>query len=351
MVTDMRSNQMLWLVAVLGAACSSKGAQDSGTDSVPADVVWAGWNHTWTTLSHRVSFIRAILEPDEGMALGIRGGDWSTGESWSDEANYRMQLQRVRGGGLQFVHGETSLTVGPEGLASATAEAEISGAQVAVVLRGFEIETDVPQGADYPSDYDPALGYTSRGFGFSVGAPTVEGDLATFEVSAHVAWGPRDRADMNAAMLEAETGVRVAWTAISYSGTETRQTLSDGIDLTHTPPNSPQTGVALSTGLEGGPGIAGITRFVLGVRDQDGADGGDYLRSFGAEILLGEAGAAPALISTEVTTTSLIELGTMHFAPEIDLVWIAPDAEDLTVEAISREGTHPVGPVDIDPDA
>ena len=62
----------------------------------------------------------------------------------------------------------------------------------------FEIDTDVPLAdspdADVP-DYDPALGFTSRGFGMAIG----EGDEG-WEATATVRWGPRDRADMNAAI-------------------------------------------------------------------------------------------------------------------------------------------------------
>ena len=177
------------------------------------------------------------------------------------------------------------------------------------MLRGFEIETDAAQPADYP-DYDPALGYTSRGFGMGLSAVDQESGTPAFDVHAQVRWGPRDRDDMNAAMRVAQTEVRVAWTAIGYSGTASHSSLTDAVDLNHTPPWSEQSGLSLETSLTGGPGIAGITSFDLGVSDQDGGDGGDYLRSFGVELDLAEDASAPQSVQTEVLTTSAIELGT-----------------------------------------
>ena len=91
--------------------------------------------------------------------------------------------------------------------------------------------------------------------------------------------------------------------------------MDDAVDLTHAPPYSTQAGLQLSTGLDGGPGIAGITHFDLDLRDQDGGEGGDYLRSFGVEAQI-DGGMAPSQVLAEVTTSSVIELGTMHFAPE-----------------------------------
>ena len=347
MLRTMHRRRLGWLALGLGLGCWGK--EDTGSAAeATQDVVWAGWNHTWEKLSHRVSLIRAIAEPDGRFSTGIRGGDWSTGDAWADEAAYRMQLQRVSGRGLQIVHGETLLTVGPDGTATEEATAEISADTVAVVLRGFEIETDVAQGAAYPDDYDPVLGYTSRGFGFSVGEPTVHGEDITFEVGAQVRWGPRDREDMNRAMEAAQTRVWVAWTAIGHPGTQSRIRMDDAVDLTHAPPYSTQAGLQLSTGLDGGPGIVGITHFDLGLGDQDGGEGGDYLRSFGVEVQV-DGGMAPSQVLAEITTSSVIELGTMHFAPEVDLIWITPDVADLKVEVVIYEGTHGVGEFEIDP--
>jgi hypothetical protein len=336
----------LLILSSLTVGCASEPKTGS---TAPEHYVWAGWNHTWEKLSHRVSFIQAIATPEGGLEMGIRGGDWSTGDLWADEVAYRMHLQRISGGDIEIVHGETELTLGPDGLTSTDETLSLSTDAIHVVLRGFEIDTDTDQVDDYP-DYDPALGYTSRGFAMAVGPVDQGSGDATFTVEAQARWGPRDRDDMNAAMQVAQTQVRIAWTAIGHSGTVQTTTAADGVDLNHAPPYSEQSGLTLPTGFSGGPGIAGITGFDLGVSDQDGGDGGDYLRSFGVEFDLPENAQAPETLLTEVTTTSAIELGTMHFAPKIDMIWIDPEDDSFEVQPVFRDGTHPVGMFEIAPE-
>ena len=172
------------VLSLLTSACVGPRIDEEPTPAL----VWSGWNHTWSMLSHRVSRIRTVLEPDETLSLGIVGGDWSTGESFSDDVTYRMHYQRITGPGLLVEHGETPIEVGPDGHATATASTTLTAPDL-VVLRGFDINTDAEQPDGYPDNYDPAHGYTSRGFGFSVGAP-VNG---SFEVSATLRWAPQDR--------------------------------------------------------------------------------------------------------------------------------------------------------------
>ena len=148
--------------------------------------VWSGWNHQWGLLSHRVSLVRVRAGDDGSAESGILGGDWSTGESWSDDVNVRIHQQAVQAPDLVVTTGEISFTVGPDGEASAPIPDAVGEF---VVLQGFEIDTDVPLAdspdADVP-DYDPALGFTSRGFGMAIG----EGDESGWEATATVRWGP-----------------------------------------------------------------------------------------------------------------------------------------------------------------
>ena len=319
MMRTMARNMSAWLLLSLALGCSAE-----KTEALPKHHVWAGWNHSWSKLCHRVSFIRAIATAEGGLELGIRGGDWSTGDTWADDTAYRMHLQEVSASDLYVTHGETMMTVGPDGITTQEEEAEVQGDAFAVVLRGFEIETDIEQDIDYP-DYDPALGYTSRGFGMSVGNTDRDGDTVAFDVTAQVRWGPRDRDDMNEAMLQANTGVRVAWTVIGYSGDLSTASATDGIDLLHDPPYSEQSGLSMPVDLPTAPGLIGIAGFDLQVRDQDGGDGGDYLRSFGVEAPLSDGSHAPEEVLAEVTTTSAVELGEMHFSPTVDLLWLHID--------------------------
>jgi len=314
----------------------SASTDDTGSADTETFTVWSGWNHSWALLSHRISLVRVKAGEGGSAESGILGGDWSTGESWSDDVNYRIHQQDVTSSTLTVLHGETSFTVGPEGSATASSLLELDDADV-VVLRGFEIDTDLPQSDDYPTDYDPALGYTSRGFGMAVSL-----DESQVIASSTILWGPRDRADVNSAVPHAQTGVTVYWTAISGLDSKTESRFSDGQELAHTPPNSPQEG--MSEPLDwSGMGIAAMTSIQLRITDVDGGDGGDYLRSFGAEIPPSESGEAPSEFSAEILNTSIIELAHMRMDYEVDAIWIPLDPEKNTIMGHTVEGIHPIG--------
>jgi hypothetical protein len=325
------------LTSLLAFGCSAK--NDRTADSQTNDetfTVWSGWNHTWTMLSHRISLIRVKAGDINSAESGILGGDWSTGESWSDDVDYRIHQQIVTSSTIQAEQGETVLTVGPDGSASATSTTTLSDARL-VVLRGFEINTDVAQSDSYPEDYDPALGYTSAGFGINA---TLSGDQVT--VTASVDWGPRDRADVNAAIPHADTGVTVYWTALSGIESVTTSRFEGGQELAHTPPNSPQEGLVEALDWSG-TGIAALSGFELAISDVDGGDGGDYLRSFGAEIPPTETGEAPSEIAAEILNTSFIELAHMRMDFEVDAFWIPTTAGDTTIVGQSLTGNHAIG--------
>ena len=193
--------------------------------------IWSGWNQRWDMLSHRVSLLGAVMEADGSGTVHLIGGDYSTGANLEDNGLSRIRDWTVTDTDLAVVHGSTELTIGPEEVGSHTES--ISAPEVAaldthvVVLRGFSLDTDVAQTDDYPLDlYDPALGYTSRGFAFGVEAePDLSGDTLSFEVRGTVRWGeagiddPIDRSDMNAAIPHATALLTVHWTLIGLSGT------------------------------------------------------------------------------------------------------------------------------------
>jgi hypothetical protein len=327
------------LITLLAFGCSHK-AEDSGAAveiTGPTHTVWGGWNHSWEMLSHRVSLIE--VRPGEGTTAssGILGGDWSTGDTWSDEVNHTIHQQHVTGNQLELESGSVTLSVPAEGSATTLASLELSEPDL-VILQGFTINTDTPQSEEYPDDYDPALGYTSRGFGFSV-ALTDSGDVT---VTANVRWGPRDRDDMNRALEAATTEVTVHYAAL-YGVEESKHAHYSGAqDLAHDPPNSEQ--ASLTEDLTwSGFGVAAIQSFNLLLHDTDGGPGGDYLRSFGVEIPPGESGQAPETLETEILTSSVLELGTMSMQAEADLVWIPLSPEHNAIQGVTVEGTHPVG--------
>jgi hypothetical protein len=324
-----------WIIALFSLACSKTPASDLADAEPEVDTIWSGWNHTWSALSHRVSVVAVRAGSGETAESGILGGDWSTGESWSDDVGYRIHQQDIETSQLTINQGQTELMVGPDGTVSGLSG--IEGSPDLVVLQGFEINTDVPQSADYPDDYDPALGYTSRGFGMSV--TLVDGQV---EATADVRWGPRDRSDVNGALPHAQTGVTVYWATISGVSETERVTYSATQGLAHEPPNSPQEGMSEPLPWSG-HGISAISAFDLSLYDTNGDAGGDYLRSFGAEIAPAGDGSAPAEVAGEILTTSFIELGEMSMDVTVDALWLPLDPDLNQVRGHTIEGIHPIG--------
>ncbi len=321
----------------------------TGCRAPEAFVVWQGFNYRWSELSHRVSLVRAWLEPDGGLSMGLVGGSWSTGAEFTDDAAFRMRWAALSSDQLYAVHGETELLVGPEGFAeqevTLDAEGLLSWPDHVVLLRGFWLDTDVAQSADYPGDYDPALGYTSRGFGVALGTPRVEGDTLRFTASARADWGPSgegdpaDRSDMNGAAPYATTGMTIAWTALGFKGPSTRSLLGADSPLEHDPPYSDQGPVSAEITPSSDYNLNGIAGFDLRIEPQDGGGEGEYLRSFGAELVQDDRGGGEVL--AEVTTSSIIELVPMQAAAEVLLVRARLRGAEPQLR--SEEGTHPVG--------
>ena len=325
-------------IPVLAFACSkAPSTGDTAQTDMPVHTLWSGWNHTWGLLSHRLSLIHIKAIDGTTASSGIMGGDWSTGEQWSDDVNYRVHQQRIAGEQLRVEHGETRLMVGPEGSATAVSRLSALDSATLVVLQGFEIDTDVAQNGDYPDDYDPALGYTSRGFGVTVALE--DGQV---KAQASVRWGPRDRPDVNSAVPFALTGVTVYWTAIDGAEGVTSSTYVANQDLAHAPPNSPQAGMSEPLAWSG-TGVAAIQGFDLSLTDTDGGAGGDYLRSFGAEIRPSADGTPPENIGGEILTSAPIELGEMTMGLKIEALWITLDPDLNTITGDTIEGVHPVG--------
>lgn len=331
---------MLRLVCLFAFAvgCSKDGPDTAETAPItgPTHTIWSGWNHTWDMLSHRVSVIDVRPGPSGEATSGILGGDWSTGDTWSDDVNHRVHQQHVTGSELRAEAGSITLLVPPGGVTT-TVPVELEDAQT-VVINGFTINTDTKQIADYPSDYDPALGYTSRGF--AIGAHLTEG--GDVELTVDVRWGPRDRDPMNRALAVAQTDVTVDYMVLAASTAIQTATFSAAQDLQHDPPYSDQSGITQALSWSG-YGVAGITSFALFLDETDGGDGGDYLRSFGVEMAPMPEGAPPEHVAGEILTSSALELATMSMSAEAGLVWVPLDPSESHIEGETIAGTHPVG--------
>lgn len=349
MLSSTRST--LLVAALLAAGCDNE---------VRSGHIYAGSSYDWDQLSHRLALARTVMNEDGSAELGMIGGDWSTGGSFSDFPYYRIRTQSVTAKGFAVVHGETTFTLaGTDG--EATQSVTVTDATVAgmrdqiVVLRGYEIDTDVTQSdPSYPTaTYDPALGYTSRGFGFRLGEASTDGDDVSFDVTAALRWGPLDREDMNEAIPYAETSVTVAWTVIGFKGSHEVVSLGASEELDWEPPYSEHDPFgegdldfpASEEALE----IVGLQSFDLGLEAQSGTGTeeasvteGAYLRRWGFEVVQGDNGA-PSYAIGQITNSSVSEeIGVVAtVSADVARIWLKD--KDATIDISVLEGSHDVG--------
>ncbi len=131
----------------------------------------------WERLNHRVSTWSVGTAPGDCRADTLEithiGGDFSTGEIGSDAPFVKFGWQPVETtpremGGARF---SIEATVGPEGRASGVKTVQRADVNllrypvVVALIDGLHFTTDVEQVDEYPERYNPAHGYTMRGFG------------------------------------------------------------------------------------------------------------------------------------------------------------------------------------------
>jgi hypothetical protein len=201
-----------------------------------------------------------------------------------DRPNVRVAVDRWESSRLSSAEGSIVVEIPPHdptmpALHSATATATLSAPELAgadtliAYIRGYRIDTDLYDTAPEFEDripYDPAFGYTTQGVGIQLGEPSVSGDDVTFSVSARNSLGLADRADMNEAMAEATTWVRVDYVVVGAFGRsaaargDAEYTLSYptfGMDTehAHAAPAAQAVTVAGAAGLA--QGMLGLTGF------------------------------------------------------------------------------------------
>ncbi len=349
-------------IVLFAAGCS--GNKDTGDSPPETAYVLSGFNHTWDKLSHRVSLAEVAIDADGEITSGIIGGDFSTGDVASDFVDVRVSQSKITGEGVYIGHGVVDVVVGPDGAFSETVTLEVPGiskaGMVTAAFGGFRIATDTAQGSDYPSDYDPALGYTTKGFGFAVGEPSLSGDTATLTVSGEVRWAltnndtdPADRSDMNGAIPFAQTEVSLHYTVIGVDGSMETASGTGSVDYpngfySEQPPLSEaDLGISLASDGTGFPVIRSFDLLLEDLHPDDGSvtEFGDYIRSYGIEL----AAASTVGVSTEVTNSSVIEIATIRFTPTAEVGWVQLSG-DASVETIAADGAHEIGTVTFSPD-
>jgi len=288
--------------------------------------VFAGFDVEWDALSHRVSRLE-VANGEDGPEMAVVGGDWSTGEQFSDFLKYRFSSLDIRDARAGFAQVRIPFRIEPRGLddegeyaqpgtAEGLGEVEIfavgSWPEYTAVVQGFGIRTDVQQSASFPTDYDPGHGYALGRLSLAV-SDVVRGEEAlsvgaslTFE-PAPTGEGLLDRPAMDASIpLAAFEG----WVDVGIIGHE-RAGTSIPLDTkgTHpySPPYSPQEAVEMPLNL--GSGRIGFWQSLHFEVNPGGH--GDYIRAIGAEMVGHEEVEGVRL---NLTNSSAFELGALTYS-------------------------------------
>ena len=296
--------------------------------------LWSGFHYEWETLSHRLSLHQAHLHEDGSMTMGMIGGDWSTGELFSDLPGFHMYQQQISDPDLSLIYGETTIVLDADQPQEITIDLEPG--VVGVALQGFRINTDIVQSEDYPQDYNPAHGYTASGY--TIG---LEPDLDNLQanVFAQVDWGPQDRDNMNAAMLLAKSEMTVYWSQIKGATVPVSYHLELSETHEYDPPYSEHS--TISQDIEHDvDSVIGLRSFSLSIPDQEGSDMGSYWRRMGVTILPNENGSS---VTVDASNSSIIEEIPVELVADITIDVYALTHPDSTIEYLSSSAQHEIG--------
>lgn len=221
---------------LLAAACNDK--DDKGPAPV---VVTTELTVSWDFYPHRLSVLELALEPSSGASGGelhaqCDGGDFGI----LDTPRARYGFSVWRSSRLRAVPGSVELEITPSSQVNGepfSAEQEVrvpagpleTAGALAAFVRGYRISTDeyeVPPPFETDPDlpYDPAYGYTTSGVGISLGTPQMLGDEIALTVRARNSLALSDRGDMNAAIPQATTWMRVDFVLVGAAGANVQAT-------------------------------------------------------------------------------------------------------------------------------
>lgn len=218
------------LVVVIGFAASSISCP-SGGDPVPAPlsygVVVSGIESDWQFIPHRLSEMKATLLPpaaEKGWKMVAQDAGGSFGAV--DKPFIAIDYSAFSGAGWHVIHGEKEIEIA-EGTSSKTVSVEAAGSaaseKAVMILRGFYLSTDKYETPpSWFDSYDPALGYTSAGFGIRLHDLVDTADSVKFSITANNRLAPCDRDDatkgddMNGSIPKAKTWVTVLYSVFYF---------------------------------------------------------------------------------------------------------------------------------------
>jgi len=223
---------MRWLIAGTALLWSLGCQTPDGDTELTADplacssfVVPHQFGFEWTLLNHRVSVWENRLTPlgqdtcmGDALDVTVIGGDFSTGERFDDDPTVRFGYQPIvqeTSGALGASRLSVEITLPPPGLATRhmtidrTQHHLLAYPTIHALIEGFSFRTDVEQNDDYPDNYDPAHGYTSRGLGIALHVTKVTESEIHLQIDVRFEHGLSDREKMNEAIPHAQTAAIV----------------------------------------------------------------------------------------------------------------------------------------------
>lgn len=193
-------------------------------DACSTLVVPSAFGLSWERANHRISEWAVGVESEDErsceadtLAATYVGGDWTSGDVATDTPSVAARIERVQATpevlGVGRARIALDVDAGGEARVRTTVDREPSALQgyahLTPIILAVRFDTDVPQRAEYPEDYDPALGYTSRGLGVRASMARSSDTSFDVQVDARFAHGPSDRPDMNLASSLATSRVTV----------------------------------------------------------------------------------------------------------------------------------------------
>jgi hypothetical protein len=206
-------------MAAGGSGCTASGGVET------AVVVTTGLQMNWEVLPHRPSRFEATAEPlgsssDFKVTFQNDGGSFGSIDSPVGELEY----QRVRSADLRAVFGSREIEI-DAGQTSASAQVVVEGARsgemALAVLRGFRLSSDeYGTPPSFSAVYDPALGWTTQGFGVVLELGEATSSATTLTLTVTNRWAACDRGDptkqddMNGTVAQAKAWLRVDYTVL-----------------------------------------------------------------------------------------------------------------------------------------
>ena len=214
----------------------------SDVDATPREAavvpLVTGIRAIWDAFPHRFSQYEIAFEPDgdgdgaDGGTLTLQndGGPWGAVDATTVEVD--LEVWETRQLAVAYASVELEIPPGAEddgvpyrvrGVATVDA-GELAGADDRVAfIRGWRISTvDYTEPPAFQTDselpYDPIDGFTTQGLGIALGAPVEADGRVEVAVTARNTLGLSDRADMNAAIPQATTWMRVDVVVVGVFG-------------------------------------------------------------------------------------------------------------------------------------